>query len=312
MHVDGELPPIPLVGSIPSAGVLKIAIVKDGSTLASRERSANAPAVALTGVPSFRKGRATLRWKATDADGDALQADVDYSADGGKSFHRIFVGPDKGAAAVPARYLSRSAKARVRVTVNDGFQATTATSKSFRSPGAAPDVSILSPASGLRQPDDAPLVLSGQAFDDTGKALAGKQLRWLAGGRLLGTGRSIGATGLKPGRRRISMVARDRFGRKGRRSVTVVITAARPVFLTLDTPRSAKRSARTIRLKVATSLPGRLVVRSARVGARRFKVGRRARTLTVRVARGTKVLRLRLVLTSGGKSTTATVSIRRR
>ncbi len=307
MHVDGEQPPIPLVGAIPSAGVVKVAIVRDGVTLASRERSASAPTVVLKGLPAFRKGGATVRWKAADADGDALEAAVDYSANGGRSYRRIFIGPNKGSAAVPARYLSRSPKARVRVTVNDGFQSTTVTSKRFRSPGAPPDVTIVSPARGLREADDAPLVLSGQAFDDSGAMLSGKRLRWVAGKRRLGTGRSVAALGLTPGRRTISLLARDRFGRTGRDSVVVVVTGARPIFLTLKAPGSVKRKARSVRLRVSSSLPARL-----QVGGQRFRVGRKAHAVTVKVARGAKALHLKLRLTSGGKSTTRTVVIPRR
>jgi hypothetical protein len=307
MHVDGEQPPIPLIGAIPSAGVVNVAIVRDGTTLASRARSATAPTVAFKGLPAFHKSGATVKWKANDADGDTLQAAVDYSANGGKTFKRIFIGPDKGSTTLPARYLSRSSKARVRVTVNDGFQSTSVTSKRFRSPGAPPDVSILSPASGLRQPDDAPLVLAGQAFDDSAKMLTGKHLRWMAGRRVLGRGPSISALGLSPGRHKIRLLARDRFGRTGRKSVAVVITGARPLFLTLKAPAAIKRKARIVRLKVSASLPARLRVRK-----QTFRVGRKARAVRVRVARGTRSLHLQLKLTSGRKSTIRTVVIPRR
>jgi hypothetical protein len=305
MHVDGELAPVPLTGVIPSAGVVRVAIVKGGVTLASRDRSANAPTVAISGVPSFRKTGATVRWKSADADGDPREVTVDYSSNGGKTFRSIFIGPDMGSAAVPARYLSRAATARVRVSVNDGFQTASATSKRFRSPGAPPDVRILSPRSGMHQPQDAPLVLSGQAFDDGGTMLSGKRLRWRTGKRTLGTGRSIAATGLEPGRRTITLLARDRFGRTGRRSITVDITGARPIFLVLKTPGSVKRTARSVRLKVASSLPARLAVRG-----RHFRVGRKARTVKLRIGRGQVTLRLKL--STGRRSTVRTVVIRRR
>jgi hypothetical protein len=312
MHIDGEQPPLPLVGVIPSAGVVNVAIVKDGATLATRARSASAPTVKISGKPAASKGKATVRWKSGDADGGPLQAAIDYSSNGGKNFHRIFIGPDKHIARVPARYLSRSATARVRVTVNDGFQATSATSARFRAPGAAPDVSILSPGKGFRQPNDAALVLSGQAFDDRGKMLTGKRLSWRMGHRVLGRGRSIAATGLAPGRRRITLVARDGFGRSGQRSVVVRIGAARPIFLTLKAPASVKRAATSLRLKVSASLPSRLLVHGAHVRARRFQVGRRARTLKVRIAKGVGRLSVQLHLTSGRKSLGRTVLIRRR
>ncbi|MEA2470634.1 MAG: large repetitive protein, partial [Thermoleophilaceae bacterium] len=312
MHVDGEQPPVPLVGVIPSAGVESVVIVKDGATLAGRARSAHPPTIAIKGKPAVSKGKATVRWSSGDADGNPREATVDYSSDGGKSFRRIFIGPDKHSARVPARYLSRSSNARVRVTVNDGFQATSATSAGFRAPGAPPEVSILSPASGYHQPNDAALVLSGQAFDDSGKMLAGKQLSWRMGHRVLGSGDSIAASGLPSGRRQITLVARDHLGRTGRRSIAVVINGARPIFLTLKAPGSVTSKARSLRLKVSTSLPARLLVRGSKVPAQGFSVGRKARTVSVPVARGAGRLTLRLRLTSGGKSSSRTVLIRRK
>jgi hypothetical protein len=307
LHVDGVQPPLSLVGAIPRASVVKLAIVKDGVTLASRSKSAHAPTVALKGRPVVHGGTATVRWKSGDADGEKLMADVDYSANGGKSYRRVLVGPDKGSAKLPARYFARAARARVRVTVNDSFNATSARSAVFRSPGAPPVVAITSPARGMREPNDAPLVLSGQAFDDKGTMLTGKRLRWLAGRRVLGTGRSISATGLTPGRRTITLVARDHFGRTGRRSVKVAITGARPLFLVLKAPATIKRKARSVRLKVASTLPGRLVVRG-----QRFKVSRKPRSLKVRIAPGSGRLTLRLRLASGHEATTRNVLIRRR
>jgi hypothetical protein len=153
-------------------------------------------------------------------------------------------------------------------------------------------------------------VLSGQAFDDRGDALTGKRLRWRTGRRLLGKGEDITATGLRAGRHRIDLLARDGAGRTSRASIVVQLTAARPLFLTLTVPKAVKRTARSLRLKLASSLPAKLAVRGGR-GTQSFKVGRRARTLTVRIARGTKPLKLRLSLRAGKLVSSRSLSVAR-
>jgi hypothetical protein len=102
------------------------------------------------------------------------------------------------------------------------------------------------------------------------------------------------------------------LGRTGRRSIAVVISGARPIFLTLKAPGSVKRNAKSLRLKISTSLPARLLVRGSHVPAQGYSVGRKARTVSVRVGHGTGRLTLRLRLTSGGKTTSSTVVIRRK
>jgi hypothetical protein len=313
IHVDREVPPEGLDGVIPAAGVAKVEIVRAGAVLASRAESAHAPIVSIIGVPTGGGRTTTIRWRATDADGDQLLVSIDYSANGGRTYKRIWMGPSANTVHVPSRYLSRSARARIRLTVNDGFRAAVAVSRLFRAPGAPPVATILTPSPGTRQPDDAPLVLSGQAFDDAGTMLRGARLRWLFRGRLLGTGSGIAVTALRPGRDRLELLARDRFGRTGSASVVVVVRAARPLFLVLSAPKRVARGARALRLKVASSLDARLAVRVAARGRRqRFAVSRRLRSLRVSIPAGHNPLSLQLSLSAGGPTRTVTVVVRRR
>ncbi len=310
-HVDGEPAATSLNGVLPAEGVASVAIVRDGVTLASRSRSANPPAVSIPRTPSFGRA-ASIRWQASDADGDPLLATVDYSADGGRTFRQVFAGPSSGTARVPTRLLSRSSNARVRVTVNDGFLATSATSGRFRSAGAPPSVAILTPESGLRQPNDAPLFLFGQAFDDRPVALTGRRLRWAIGRRTLGTGEQISPARLPAGRHRVDLIARDRSGRTARDSVIVNLTGARPLFLTLEAPASARRSTRTLRLRVASSFTATLTVSGAGGRAQRFSVNRKSRRLTLRIPRSSRrTLTLRLTLRAGKQTSTRVLTVRR-
>jgi hypothetical protein len=115
-------------------------------------------------------------------------------------------------------------------------------------------------------------------------------------------GAQISPTALGPGRDRIVLVARDRFGRTGRASVLVTLRAARPLFLVLSAPKRVKRSARSLKLKVRSSLDAQLAVRvAARAKQQGFSVSRRLRTLTT----------LGLPLSADGLTRTQTVSVRR-
>jgi hypothetical protein len=312
VHTDGAPPSLTLDGVIPAAGVVSVAIVQGATTFATRASSASAPTVSVGGAPKVRRGIAMVRWNARDADGDRLLATIDYSTDGGHHFAQVWTGPSSGSARLPARYLSRSSRARLRVTVNDGFREATASTATFRSAGAPPVVKILSPTRRLKQPVDAPLVLSGQAFDDRGNALTGRRLHWRTGRRLLGTGQGITVTGLRAGRHRIDLFARDGAGRTSPASVVVTLSGARPLFLTLTVSKTVKRSARSLRLKLASSLPAKLSVRIAGQRTQRFSVGRKARTLTLRIPRGTKPLKLALSLRAGTLVSSRSLSVKRR
>ncbi len=315
LHIDHEVQPVGLDGLIPARGVAAVEIVVQGRVLATRRASAHAPTVSVLGLPRTDHGKTTIRWRAHDADGNPLVAAVAYSSDGGRSYRSIWLGPSHGVAVVPSRYLPRSTRARIEVTVNDGFHSATAHSRLFRAPGAPPIVTILTPSSGARQPADAPLVLSGQAFADAGTALRGKQLRWYVDPptpHLLGTGPEIAPTGLRPGPDVIVLLARDRFGREGQASVRVMIGAARPLFLVLTAPKRAKPSARALRLTVGSSVAARLVVRlSKRAKVQRFNVSRRIRRLRIAIPRGSKGLVLHLTLSAGRLTRTQTIHVLR-
>jgi hypothetical protein len=112
--------------------------------------------------------------------------------------------------------------------------------------------------------------------------------------------------GLRPGLRKIHLVARDRFGRAGRGSIRLQIRAVRPRFLILRYPQRLKPGARHITLQVSTNVPAVLRVR----GTRR-NVDRKPRPIHVRVQRGLRPLRLALFLRAGELQRVVLVKIRR-
>ena len=143
-----------LVGNAPGSGITRVEIVHGGTVVAARDASAHAPTAQLLapGRGARVGGRSlTVRWRSADADGDPLVAALDYSADGGTTWNNVFSGPDGGRASLPASLLAASHRARLRLTVSDGFNMTSAAGPRFTVAGRRP-VARIQPA-GARQPD---------------------------------------------------------------------------------------------------------------------------------------------------------------
>jgi hypothetical protein len=297
-------------GAVLASGIARVDIQRASTIVATRSRSAHAPTLRVTSpVAGATVGGArsvAITWSAADRDRDALTATIEYSADGGRTWKAVFVGPSTGLARLAASTLPRSTNARLRVTVNDGFLATSALSARFVSLGANPTAVLLSPRPGLRTAQDSTLYLAGQGFGDGGAALPATRLRWFLGTRFLGAGARVSATGLTAGRQTLRLVVTDAFGRSAVASAPVTVTPVRPRFTTLVVPRAASRSASRVTIKVAAHVPATLVV-----GRQRFMVGRTASSVTVAIPRGTTTVALVLRLASGRQASTVRRTITR-
>ncbi len=123
-HIDGQ-PPVPILslrGIVPAGSTAAVAIKSAGVTLAVRRKAARPPTVTLNGLPRLHRGLAQIRWRAKGSGPAALDVVVQYSADNGRSWAPIWIGPNLGQALVPSRYLFRSPDARIRIDAHDGFQ----------------------------------------------------------------------------------------------------------------------------------------------------------------------------------------------
>jgi hypothetical protein len=214
-----------LTTQVPDADTRSVEIQKGGVVMVHRDRSANAPEVAVTEVNSdvIRAGVrvTTAKWTATDADGDALTAKVDYSPDGGKTWKPLWFGPNAGVATLPASMMPSSAGGLIRVRVSDGYNLTTAVSPPFAAAGGPPRARILYPAPGLSVRAGSGLVLSGDGVDDQGKAIPDGGLTWYIGDTAVGTGQDITVPNLSAGTARIRLVATDALGRTQTQEVAV-------------------------------------------------------------------------------------------
>ncbi|HEY8739293.1 MAG TPA: hypothetical protein VIN56_01705, partial [Candidatus Dormibacteraeota bacterium] len=183
MHGEQGIVSLDLVAGVPVTGVASLEIAHDGKVVARRARAPRAPSVRFISPASgdhVSGDHTTVRWQ-TDAM-DAVDAGtitgvsnrlaaLDFSGDDGRTWKAVYAGPDKGSVSLPTYLLAGSTSARLRVTVNDGFSDTVATSSTFWTPGSVPTVHILDPAPEAGLTSAASLYLSGQAFDDRGRQL---------------------------------------------------------------------------------------------------------------------------------------------
>jgi hypothetical protein len=253
-------------------------LVHDGRVLDRLSRS-RSPAVKLRspgrGTRVGSKGELTVRWQASDPDGDALNATIDFSADNGRTWRTVYDGPSMGRASLPGSFLAGSKRARIRLGISDGFSQRRATSRPFVAQGTRPRVQILSPQTAALVRSGERTLLTGSAFDDLDRQLPGKALTWFAGKKRLGSGRQLRVR-LPLGARRLALVARDRTGRKGTSRLPLRVEAPRLRIVDLDVPLKVSRKARTVTVQIKTSAAA--VVNAAR---RRFRVGTKRTKLTI-------------------------------
>jgi streptogramin lyase len=264
------------------AGAAAVELTSHGQLLDRKQR--NRPPTVRLLAPGRRarahaRGTLQVRWSASDPDRDQLQATIDYSFDGGRSWRTVYDGPSTGSASVPGRFLEGSRRARIRVYVNDGFNEARAVSPIFRADGTPPVAQIVRPGPGEQLRASERTLLIGSAFDDRHRPLRGRALTWYVGQHRLGSGEQLEAT-LPAGRVVLRLVTRDRDGHQAVLRRTVNVIAAPLQLLRLSSPDVVRHRARTITVRIAASTTATLTA-----GGRRYHVGRRPRTIVIRLPR---------------------------
>jgi hypothetical protein len=300
IHADGERPGVLLSGTLPmAAGAASVAITAGGQELARRMRSSQAPTGRfLSPRPRSRIGRSRttlVRFSARDADGDRLTSKVYYSPDGGRTW-KVVAGPFTGTVArVPSRLLAGSRDGRLQVRISDGFNLTTVTSGRLRVAGSPPLVQIIGMPARGRVPQTAILPLQGSAFDDAGRPLTGRHLRWYLGKRLIGSGGQVSARGLRPGNNTIRLVATDAHGRRGQATARLRVSAVAAQYLLFYAPLQVSPRARSVWITAASTLPATFTI-----AGKHYALGPRERTITVHIRAGRTLLLLPCSLRSPG------------
>ncbi len=232
-----ERDPMPFVATVAGgAGVARLRVTAGGAEAAAVSASAHAPTVQLLAPNGGENltGPFSVRWTASDGDGDDLSFRLEYSADGddwtpvavdlqGTSF-------PWNTATVPG-----SSSARLRVVASDGFNETTdASDGTFSVASKGPLVGISTPADGSVVLPGEPVELRGFAWDPEHGELADDGLEWSSSrDGTLGTGSSLIATGLSEGEHSLTLTADDGAGATGSASVRVTVSANGGAYRTL-------------------------------------------------------------------------------
>ncbi|MCB0073449.1 MAG: hypothetical protein KDE20_18395, partial [Caldilineaceae bacterium] len=218
-------------------GVARVALRQDDADTAELVASANAPTVAVTapGTDATWDGPQTVRWDATDADGDALTFAVLYSADDGATWLTLATGITADELAVDSGELAGSNVARIRVIASDGMNTGQAESDAFTVASKGPAPRIFAPAADATLSTAQPLLLQGSAYDLEDGVIPGAGLLWTSDvDGALGSGKDVTVDELSAGVHVLTLQATDSDDNAATTSITVTLEApAGPVYLPL-------------------------------------------------------------------------------
>ncbi|MBI1298653.1 hypothetical protein GC175_27270 [bacterium] len=155
-------------------------LVYDNTVLDSFTAGTNAPVVQITSPTggSFTGDVIPVTWTATDADGDALEISIDYSADNGATWTPVASSTGSGAVNVLSSELAASTQGRIRVVAGDGLKSGSATSAAFSVAAQPPRPFISAPLDGATLTESQIVDLIGGARDATDGYLDPSALTW--------------------------------------------------------------------------------------------------------------------------------------
>jgi hypothetical protein len=167
--------------------------------------------------------RQTIAWTASDADGDPLHYAVQYSVDGGQTWHTLAVDLASTELQINPATFAGSDQALIRVLATDEVNTGEDRSNAlFIVPNKAPIAVVRSPGNNLAYDSGSVLILQGAATDLEDGPLGGEALSWVSTrDGALGTGRQLAVRNLSIGFHRIILTARDKSGALGQAEVCV-------------------------------------------------------------------------------------------
>lgn len=195
-------------------GTRVLQLVHGGAVIAERFVSSALPAVQMGPVTLDPAAQTlSLRWSATDADGDPLRFSVQYSADNGVTWRSLRSGWKIPSLTLSTRMLPGTTRARIRVTATDGVNCAMAISPAFVIEKHAPEVQMEGVAEGERIPYDSTRILRGAAMDAESPSRT-VQLKWALTGpvSMSSTGVVFTLRDLSPGAYTAALTATDPDG----------------------------------------------------------------------------------------------------
>jgi hypothetical protein len=210
----------------PGTRSIQIVRLSDNKVLTSQPVSANPPSVsnvALEGAPNPVSGVVTLKWQASDPDGDALSFSVEYSPDNGTTYIPVQFDLTGTSTSIDTASLAGSPNARFRVVASDGVHVGSAQSDSFVMGNKAPDLYILQPADNTHIHYGQLVNFNAMAFDAQDGTVVPQNFVWKLGSTVLGNGAQISVDNLPVGSNLITVEATNSVGLKSSKTVTVVV-----------------------------------------------------------------------------------------
>ena len=198
---------------VPAKDAASVEVEHHGRTIAKLARSAKAPEVSMgspqAGASLSRDESLKVAWSAIDADSQALEVRIEYSAARDKPFHSVFVGPNRGEWSVPGSMLEAATQGRLRLVASDGFNETVAEIGPITVRASAPQLEILAPAANTAFPHTTPVRLQAAAFGNDRLPLADDKFEWSVDGRAMRNGADAEVRDLETGTHTAKVVAYD-------------------------------------------------------------------------------------------------------
>ncbi len=217
------------------AGTVRVDVTGPGGVLATVTAGAAAPTVSVTSPSAgetLNGDTVPVAWSASDADGDPLVFNVQFSADGGATWEMLAQGITGTSVAIPRVNVASTTQGRVRVWASDGIHTSSADSSGFFTTALRnPQVTLLSPQSGLFVGANQTLGLEAMAYSPNVGTLDREQVVWTSSiDGVLGMGENLAVTGLTPGVHAFTVTVQDGQG-SATATVTDVVVVSDPRYL---------------------------------------------------------------------------------
>jgi hypothetical protein len=210
-------------------GTKDIVFLYRGVEIGRVTASGNVPQVSMVepagGEDWGASGAHTIAWEATDADGDALRFNVQYSTDGGAAWTSIDVDLT-GATSLSVDSADLPGGSLLfRVLASDGLnQSESATSSPVSVANKAPMIHLASPSEGDAFPAGEAVILRGYATDYEDVVLDDGAYRWSSDlDDELGSGPTLWGIPLSPGSHEITLTVTDQSGTPVSQSVRITV-----------------------------------------------------------------------------------------
>lgn len=207
-------------------GLASIVLTRNEQTLAEQRASPHRPTLEITAPRAGENwdGVETLRWSASDADGDTLSYLLQYSPDDRVSWIPLALDHDMPQLEVDTSQVRGGDKFWLRVIASDGLNATTAETGPIAVPKKSPQAFIVLPEPDTMLRVGAPLLLQAASYDLEDGGLDGAALTWTSDRTgPLASGALVAIQDLPAGPHRLTLTARDRDGNQGTATADVLV-----------------------------------------------------------------------------------------